>query len=106
MSGPPDGWQNPIVIPAGSHQSAVVPTDLLPSRSDLWQSRLDQQLQLIQAGTPRWTPITVTPEGVIIDGHHAVRAAADLGLAVGVLVEPLGIRPVGKLIQELPLRAR
>jgi len=80
----PDDWSNPIAGRHGETQAGVIPEQLLPSRQDLLQSRLDHQIQLMQAGVIRWTPILVTPDGVIIDGHHAVRAAAELGELVSV----------------------
>lgn len=50
------------------------------------RGRLNVQRSLLKARTNRHTPIQVTPDGVIYDGHHAVRAAADQGVAVEVLV--------------------
>src|SRR5690606_37361606 len=80
--GPPSGWRNPFTVAEGEEQREVSAADLLPSRRDLWQVRIDHQLQLIRAGKTRWTPVVVTPQGVNVDGHHAVRAAADAGLTV------------------------
>lgn len=105
-SGVPDGWQNPITVAVGERQTSVSPGELLPSRRDLWQTRLDRQLQLIQAGMVRWTPILVTLEGVIIDGHHAVRAAADFGMNVDVAVKNLSARSIGCRIQDLNIHLR
>src|SRR5690606_28849704 len=85
--GSPSGWRNPITVAEGEQQRGVPAADLLPSRRDLWQVRIDHQLQLIRGGKSRWTPVVVTPQGVIVDGHHAVRAAADAGLNVDVVVE-------------------
>jgi hypothetical protein len=83
---PPPGWTNPITVPAGQTQAQVDPLALLPSRSDLIQARLNLQRQLIISATRRHTPIQVTTDGVIFDGHHAVRAAAEQGLLIDVLV--------------------
>jgi ParB-like chromosome segregation protein Spo0J len=70
----------------------------------LWQKRIDQQLQLMKSGQQRRSPIIVTPEGVIVDGHHAVRAAADLGAKVDVLVQKCSVQAIGSRIQDLPVR--
>jgi hypothetical protein len=78
---------------------------LLPSRGDLNRRRLDEQKALLQAGTPRLTPIQVTRDGLIWDGHHAVRAAAEAGCLLHVLVIPLIERPVGLTILQLPVRS-
>lgn|SRR5262245_26369837 len=71
---PPAGWINPIVVSPGQGQAGVDATRLLPARMDLEQHRLAAQAALLKAGTPRHTPIQVTQNGVIYDGHHAVRA--------------------------------
>ena len=101
---PPPGWQNPISVLAGQVQTGVDARLLLPGRSDLVKTRLDFQRALLQAGRPRLTPIQVTPNGVIWDGHHAVRAAAELGLAVAVLVVDEEASPAGPTILQLPER--
>jgi hypothetical protein len=58
----------------------------------------------------RFTPIRVTPEGVIIDGHHAVRAAAVAGVPVNVSVVPNDLNvlpnPNHSNIMGMPLRER
>jgi hypothetical protein len=41
---------------------------------------------LLQSGTPRNSPIQVTVDGVIFDGHHAVRVAAEDGKLIEVKV--------------------
>ena len=97
---------NPISVAPGESQSAVDPTQLRPSRPDLIRSRLDKQLQLIQAGVTRWTPIQVNSDGVIIDGHHAVRASADLGRQVDVFVVRLSASPAAESILNLSVRGR
>lgn len=65
---------------------------------------LDFQRALLRAGTKRWTPIQVTRDGVIWDGHHAARAAAEEGRLVDVLVVDLAVNAVGDLILDLPVR--
>jgi hypothetical protein len=100
----PTGWYNPITVPPGQVQSGVDARLLLPSRGDLIQARLDAQRALRQAGTPRSTPIQVTPDGVIWDGHHAIRVAAESATTVDVLVVPIAVPSVGKTILQLPAR--
>lgn len=100
----PAGWQNPIRAPAGQIQRAVDARLLLPSRGDLIQLRLDFQRRLRQTGLPRSTPIQVTTQGVIWDGHHAVRAAAESGESVDVLVIGSLVPAWGLTILQLPVR--
>jgi hypothetical protein len=79
-------------------------SSLVPSRRDLEQARLDVQAALRRAGTPRSTPILVTIEGVIWDGHHAVRLAAENGETIDVRVVALLESPSGLTILQLPVR--
>src|SRR5437868_6336129 len=82
----PRGWVNPISVSPGHIQADVDPELLRPARGDLIRSRLEAQRRLIRSGRPRFTPIHVSPEAVIIDGHHYVRAAAEEGKRVDVFV--------------------
>lgn len=100
----PAGWQNPITVPTGQIQKAVDARLLLPSRGDLIQIRLDFQRNLRQTGVQRSTPIQVTFQGVIWDGHHAIRAAAELGETVDVLIVNVVVAPSGLTILRLPVR--
>ena len=100
--GPP-GWKNPITAPAGSVQSGVDPLALLPGRDDLVQARLDFQRVLLQNNRKRLTPILVTADGVIYDGHHAVRAAAEIGQAVDVKITAQILPPTADSILDLPV---
>ena len=100
----PPAWQSPITARPGQVQMGVDACSLLPSRTDLEQVRLDVQAALRQAGTPRATPIQVTLEGVIWDGHHAVRLAAENGETVDVRVVALLESPSGLTILQLPVR--
>jgi hypothetical protein len=100
----PPGWRNPIVVPPGQVQQGVDATQLLPSRADLSQTRLARQRALVQAGVPRQTPVQVTPAGVIWDGHHAVRVAAERGGTIDVLVVAAVVPPSGMTILQLPVR--
>ena len=100
----PPAWQSPITAQPGQVQVGVDACSLLPSRTDLEQARLDVQAALRQTGTPRSTPILVTIEGVIWDGHHAVRLAAENGETVDVRVVALLESPSGLTILQLPVR--
>jgi hypothetical protein len=103
MSFPP-GWQNPITAVPGQMQHGVDASLLLPSRPDLSNARLTVQRSLKQASQPRHTPILVTPQGVIWDGHHAVRVAAEDGDVVTVKVVADTVPPNGLTILQLPVR--
>jgi hypothetical protein len=99
----PAGWTNPIMVLAGQVQRGVDPVQLLPARTDLLHWRLDQQIALLDSAVARYTPIQVTAEGVIWDGHHGVRAAAEKGLAVDVPVVGELVEPSGMTILNLPV---
>jgi hypothetical protein len=66
--------------------------------------RCDWQRNLLAAGQQRFTPIQVNEDGIIWDGHHAVREAAEQGAMVDVLVVAQPLKPVGLLILDLPVR--
>jgi len=100
----PPGWTNPITVSAGSSQLDVDPTRLLPSRPDLDRKRIEIQRLLIRNGQRRWTPIRVTEGGIIFDGHHMVRAAAEEGTLVDVVVVGATEVPIGVGILDLPVR--
>jgi len=100
---PPPGWTNPITAAAGHRQRGVDPLALLPSRPDLIKARLDFQRQLIVSGIARHSPIQVTTQGVIFDGHHAVRAAAEEGRRIDVLVIAFPQTASGDSILDLPV---
>jgi hypothetical protein len=72
----------------GSVVDDVDPLDLRPNdvRDSLDATRLDVQRRLISSGVARFTTIRVTVDGVIWDGHHGVRAAAEAGLSISVQV--------------------
>ena len=75
------------------------------SQQVLDATRLAAQMELLRTGTARHTPIMVTPEGVIVDGHHAVRAAAELGRTVDVEIVALEV-PAGEAASDLPVYGR
>jgi hypothetical protein len=95
---PPQGWRNPINVAPGGGQAGIDPSLLLPSRHDLIRQRLEFQRSLTKAGQSRFTPILVTPDGVIFDGHHAIRAALEEGKTVDVQVVDMSIKPVASSI--------
>lgn len=99
----PANWQNPITAAAGQFQSNVNPMALLPSRHNLSKVRLDMQKALLDAGIARHTPIQVTTDGIIWDGHHALRIAADIGITVTVKVVKLKLIPSAGSILDLPV---
>ena len=95
---------NLIQVAAGETQANVDPARLQPSRVDLSAVRLQRQRHLLTQGIKRWTPILVCREGVICDGHHAVRAAWEMGHVVEVQVTALTSDSSGLLIDQLPVR--
>jgi hypothetical protein len=97
----PANWRNTITALPGQFQSNVDPVTLLPSRLDLSQVRLDIQKALVDAGTERSTPIQVTLDGVIWDGHHAVRIAAESGIVLTVQVVNQRVNPTAGSIMDL-----
>jgi hypothetical protein len=100
----PPNWQNPITAAHGQDQRGIDPTRLLPSRGDLVRLRLEAQRRLLLVGTVRFTPVQVTPDGVILDGHHMVRAAAEERTLIDVRVVGIRQPPAGDLILDLPVR--
>lgn len=99
----PPNWHNPITAAPGQVQTGVDPQLLLPSRHDLIRARLEAQRALILAGQPRATLIQVTADGVVWDGHHGARAAAEEGRTVDVKVVPPPVQAAGPLIMDLPV---
>ena len=99
----PANWQSPIIVAPGQVQTNVNALSLLPSRRDLSQVRLDMQQALLDAGIQRATSIEVTPDGVIWDGHHAVRISAVKGVAVNVKVVNVKVNPSAESILDLPV---
>jgi hypothetical protein len=98
------GGQSPTTVAPGQVQRAVDPLRLLPARRDLIGTRVEAQRRLFLSGTNRLTPVTVTRGGVIVDGHHAVRAAAEDGRLVDVLVTDMRIKAAASSIMSLPVR--
>src|SRR4051794_32188025 len=100
----PSGWRNPIVVGPGNVQTDVDPSQLRPSRTDLVRARVELQRSLIRGNRQRLTPIQVSEQGVIIDGHHYIRASAEEGRLIDVLVSELPVLPKADSILDLPLR--
>ena len=100
----PGDWQNPIVAPVGQAQTGVNPKMLLPSRPDLLRKRVEAQRGLLLGAGVRLTPVKVTIEGVIFDGHHMVRAAAEEGKLIEVSIVAIIQPPIGEIILDLPVR--
>jgi hypothetical protein len=97
---------SPITVKPGEMQM-VNPNDLTPGRVDLDSLRLKKQAELQAKGEQRLGgPVVVEPNGVIFDGNHAARAAADAGRPLEVLVKPGSTTPVpahAPRITDLPL---
>jgi hypothetical protein len=99
----PGNRPNPISGSPGQIQKGVDPKMLRPTRKDLIASRLEFQRQLLLSDQSRFTPIIVSQEGVIIDGHHAVRAAAEEGRTLDVMISTLLANARSDSILDLPL---
>jgi hypothetical protein len=94
-------------FPSGAQPGQILdhidPNSLQAGRPVLDAGRLAEQERLIQQGIPRATPIQVTPAGVIYDGNHGARAAAQAGVPVRVeVVPPWPIQPQGP-VMNLPV---
>lgn len=83
MSGTPF---DPGSVSAGDLLKGVDPQTLTAGRRELSQIRLDAQRDLLRQNIKRFTRILVTEEGIIYDGNHGVRAAAEADVAVDVEV--------------------
>ncbi|HEX3627411.1 MAG TPA: RHS repeat-associated core domain-containing protein [Verrucomicrobiae bacterium] len=97
--------RNPITAAPGQTQT-VDPNGLVAGqRATLSQGRLAAQAQLQQQNIPRnGGPPLVYENGVIYDGHHAVRAAADSGAKITVKVmQGQGTSITGKPVTGLPV---
>jgi hypothetical protein len=101
---PSGGWRNPIVVAPGNVQTDVDPSQLRPARTDLVRARVEFHRSLIRGDRQRLTPIQVSEQGVIIDGHHYIRAAAEEGRLIEVLVIAFPVLPKADSILDLPLR--
>jgi hypothetical protein len=84
--GPGPGAPFPNNATAGQTLGGIDPSSLQAGRANLWQSRLTTQQNLVTGQVPRANPITVTPQGVIYNGNHGARAAAEAGVSISVEV--------------------
>ena len=101
--------RNGAAFPEGTQAGQILEnidaSTLQAGRTSLDAGRLATQQDLISSGTPRTTPIQATQEGVIWDGNHGARAAADANVPVNVQVikPPISPTPKGP-VQDLPVR--
>ncbi len=70
----------------GAVLRGIDPASLQSNRAELEESRVEDQRQLIATGTPRHTLILVNCQGIILQGNHGARAAAEAGTPVDVRV--------------------
>lgn len=98
------GMAEPFEIGRIGAQHGVDPNTLgRGSRWVLSRDRYTVQRTLIESRVARATPIRVYETGRVYDGHHGVRAAIDLGVAVDVEVFPGTDLPAGPpAIREMP----
>jgi hypothetical protein len=74
-----------LAIP-GAVLRGIDPASLQAGRNRLERWRLELQFRLQQQGVPRHTMITVSTDGIVYDGNHAVRVAIDRGAAVDIVI--------------------
>ena len=89
-------------VPGHWQRGIDASTLLSGQRTTLDVGRLQRQRELLVSGRERFDPIMVSPGGVILDGHHGARAAAEAGLAVDVIVIELPLS-AGLPILQLPV---
>jgi hypothetical protein len=80
-------WTNPITAKPAQMQTIDPASVKAGEQTALGESRIATQKSLIETGTPRKEgPPKVNEEGVVVAGHHHLRAAADMGRSVEVNV--------------------
>jgi hypothetical protein len=89
---------DPKSVKAGETVEGTDPRTLTAGRPALIKSRLDAQRSLISQGIVRFTPIVVTTQGIVYDGNHAVRAAADMGVSITVVVVDVPAQGFGSIL--------
>jgi hypothetical protein len=77
----------------------IDPASLQANRPELERSRLETQRQLIAAGIRRYSMIQVNCVGVVLNGNHGARAAAEVGVAIDVFVTDLPHLAYGPILQ-------
>ena len=87
------------------HQQGIDPRTLgRGDRAALDAGRLAHQRHLLRQGIRRFTAVEVNEAGRIHDGHHAVRAAVELGLSVDVDVIAGSQAPSGPpSVEQMPV---
>ncbi len=78
-------FDSSLAIP-GAILRGVDPMTLQAGRNSLKRWRLELQFNLRQQGISRQTMITVSLDGIVYDGNHAVRVAIDRGESVDVII--------------------
>jgi YD repeat-containing protein len=100
------GGSKGIPFPKGTKPGQMVrnvdPVSLTAGRRDLVLSKLSGQRDLVRNGITRHHPIQVTSDGIIYEGNHGVRAAAEKGVSVDVEVVDMPVTAHGD-IRDLPI---
>ena len=76
----------------------IDPATLQANRAELVEWRAKDQRQLIATGTARHTLIQVNCQGIILQGNHGARAAAEAGVAIDVQVVDLPYPSYGPIM--------
>ena len=90
---------DPAQAKVGAVLIGIDPSSLLSNRDELELSRLDIQRQLIASGIKRHTMIQVNLQGVIVQGNHGARAAAERGLPIDIIIVDLPYPNFGPILQ-------
>lgn len=96
---------NANLVQDGDTVPHIDPNSLVAGRPNLIKSRLDAQRHLLRQQIARWTPIFVTKSGVIYDGNHAARAAAEAGEGIEIQVIDASAKGFGNVLS-LPIVMR
>jgi hypothetical protein len=76
----------------------IDPASLLSNKTVLEEWRINLQRQLIATGIRRHTLIQVNLDGIIIQGNHGARAAAEAGVPIEVRVIDLPHPSTGPIL--------
>lgn len=99
-------WTNPITAKPGQMQTIDPASVKAGQQTALEESRIAIQKNLIETGTPRTKgPPRVTEQGIVYDGHHHLRASAEMGQSVKVQVihDPDFPSATDKPVTKLPI---
>lgn len=77
---------DPALAVPGAVLRGIDPASLQAGTRRLECWRLEIQFRLQQQGIARYTMITVSLDGIVYDGNHAVRVAIDRGETVDILI--------------------